>query len=503
MATMSKAHKNHNEAEGCCSHDHQHHDENDGHNHDHGDTSAIKTYLPAIFSLLLLLAAIALDYFKVAFFSGYIRTGWYLIAYLPVAFPVIKMAVQTILIGDIFTEFLLMVLATVGALALGEYPEAVAVMLFYTVGELFQEAAVAGAKRNIKKLLDVRPAVTNVLRNGNFQSVSPETVEIGETIQLKVGEKAALDGILLDDISSFNTAALTGESRPRTFRKNEHVLAGMLNLDQVVTLKVLKRFEDSALSRILEMVQSATSRKAKTELFIRKFAKIYTPIVFFFAVALVVIPYFVVADYHFNTWLYRALVFLVISCPCALVISIPLGYFGGIGAASAHGILFKGSNFLDVITQLNTVVMDKTGTLTHGVFNVVKIKSEIEEDRFMSYLASIESQSTHPIAKAIINYHGNKKLNKVTDAKEIAGHGLTATIDGKKVLAGNVKLLKKMNISYPLALDDEVETLVLLAIADKFTGYVVIADEVKTGAEKAINRRIKGKWNNCSHVKWR
>ncbi|RZJ65155.1 MAG: cadmium-translocating P-type ATPase, partial [Flavobacterium sp.] len=330
------------------------------------------------------------------------------------------------------------------------------------------------------------PDTANVFRNERFETVKPETVEIGEIIQLKAGEKAPLDGELVNDAASFNTAALTGESTPRTIRKGEAVLAGMLNLEQVITLKVTKKFADSALSRILEMVQSATSRKAKTELFIRKFAKIYTPIVFFLAVALVVLPYFIVADYQFQTWLYRALVFLVISCPCALVISIPLGYFGGIGAASAHGILFKGSSFLDVITKINTVVMDKTGTLTHGVFKVKEVKSEIDEAQFFSFLTSIESKSTHPIAKAIVSHYGDKKLLEVSDVKEIAGHGLTAVVEGKAIIAGNTKLLKKLNIEYPKELDEQVETIVLLAVDNQFAGYVIIADEVKADAKQAV-----------------
>jgi Cd2+/Zn2+-exporting ATPase len=359
-------------------------------------------------------------------------------------------------------------------------------MLFYTIGELFQGAAVNKAKSNIKALLDVRPDTASVFRNDKYEIVKPETVEIGEIIQLKVGEKAPLDGELINESASFNTAALTGESTPKILTIGETVLAGMLNIDKVITLKVSKNFEDSALSRILEMVQTATSRKAKTELFIRKFAKIYTPIVFFLAVALTVIPYFIVADYQFNTWLYRALVFLVISCPCALVISIPLGYFGGIGAASTNGILFKGSNFLDVITQVNTVVMDKTGTLTQGVFKVKELKTEIQEADFMSFLASIENQSTHPIAKAIVSYYGDKKLKKLSNVEEIAGHGLTATIDEKKVSAGNTKLFRKFKIAYPQEIDKQVETIVLLAIDQKYVGYVTIADEVKTDAKAAI-----------------
>ncbi|MFI5453723.1 heavy metal translocating P-type ATPase [Pedobacter sp. UC225_61] len=485
-------HLHNKQTDACCSHDHgHHHEDGDEHDHDHGDASSFKTYLPAIFSLALLIVAIAFDYFKVDFFTNYIRIAWYIVAYIPVSYPVIKEAVQTILSGEVFTEFLLMALATIGALALGEYPEAVAVMLFYTVGELFQGAAVAGAKKNIKALLDVRPDTANVFRNEKFESVKPETVAIGETIQLKAGEKAPLDGELISDSSSFNTAALTGESTPKTFRKGETVLAGMLNLDQVITLKVTKKFADSALSRILEMVQSATSRKAKTELFIRKFAKIYTPIVFFLALALVVLPYFIVSDYQFQTWLYRALVFLVISCPCALVISIPLGYFGGIGAASANGILFKGSNFLDVITQINTVVLDKTGTLTHGVFKVSAIKAEIDEAKFMTLLASIESQSTHPIAKAIVAHHGDKKLLKVNDVKEISGHGLTAEIENQKIVAGNTKLFKKFKLKYPADVDEEVETIVLLAVDDTYAGYVTITDELKSDAKQAIQELHK------------
>lgn len=482
---MKKEINQHNlQDDGCCSQNHSHHHNED--DQDHGDSSALKIYFSVIFSLVLLLIGIALDYFKVDFFSNYIRISWYLLAYLPVSLPVIKEAFNLIVKGEIFTEFLLMVLATIGALALGEYPEAVAVMLFYTIGELFQGAAVNKAKSNIKALLDVRPDTASVFRNDKYEIVKPETVEIGEIIQLKVGEKAPLDGELINESASFNTAALTGESTPKILTIGETVLAGMLNIDKVITLKVSKNFEDSALSRILEMVQTATSRKAKTELFIRKFAKIYTPIVFFLAVALTVIPYFIVADYQFNTWLYRALVFLVISCPCALVISIPLGYFGGIGAASTNGILFKGSNFLDVITQVNTVVMDKTGTLTQGVFKVKELKTEIQEADFMSFLASIENQSTHPIAKAIVSYYGDKKLKKLSNVEEIAGHGLTATIDEKKVSAGNTKLFRKFNIAYPQEIDKQVETIVLLAIDQKYVGYVTIADEVKTDAKAAI-----------------
>ncbi len=449
-------------------------------------TSAWKVYLPAIASFLLLAVGIALDQLSLSYFEGWLRFAWYLIAYLPVALPVIKEAFATITKGEIFTEFLLMALATMGAFVLGEYPEAVAVMLFYSVGELFQNAAVNKAKRNIKALLDVRPDVATLIKDGATVEIDPASVAIGEEIQVKVGEKVSLDGVLLNETASFNTAALTGESKPKTIRKGEVILAGMLNLEGVASIKTTKKFEDSALSRILEMVQNATTKKAKTELLIRRFAKIYTPIVFFLAVALTFIPYFFVEDYVFQTWLYRALVFLVISCPCALVISIPLGYFGGIGAASTNGILFKGSNYLDLITKVNTVVMDKTGTLTQGVFKVQEVGAEIPEQDFFNYLASIESQSTHPIARAVVAHNKHQKILDVNNVKEIAGHGLQATVGGKQVLAGNGKLLKMFNISYPTVVDDKVETVVLMAVDGKYAGFVTIADELKADAKEAI-----------------
>jgi Cd2+/Zn2+-exporting ATPase len=489
---MSKS--NPHQEEGCCSHNHSHshkEHEHDGHNHSHGDTSSLKTYLPAILSFVFLILGIAFDMLKVDFFKGYTRIVWYLIAYVPVSYPVIKETFNTIVKGQIFTEFLLMALATIGALALGEYPEAVAVMLFYTLGELFQERAVNQAKKNIKALLDVRPDSATLIKDGKTEVVKPELVAIGDVIELKAGEKSALDGELLSDEASFNTSALTGESKPKTFRKGETVLAGMLNLDKVIQLNVTKKFADSALSKILALVQNASSRKAKTELLIRKFAKVYTPIVFFLAVALVLLPMLFVADYQFKTWLYRALVFLVISCPCALVISIPLGYFGGIGAGSANGILFKGSSFLDVITKLNTVVLDKTGTLTHGVFKVKEIKSEIEEGQFLKYLASLEKQSTHPIAKAIVAHYGEKTLIDVKAVKEISGYGLAGEIEDKVLLAGNTKLLKQQQIKYPTGVDDLVETTVLLAINGKYVGYATIADEIKEDAKFAIEQLHK------------
>lgn len=486
---------NHDQEDSCCStkahskpeHKHSH---EDGDDHDHGgDPSAFKTYLPALVTLIMLLTGIVFDHIlKVDAFT-IIRPYWYIVAYLPVGIPVLKEVWETFKAGDFFTEFSLMSIATIGAFAIGEYPEGVTVMLFYTFGELFQMAAVNRAKRNISALLDVRADIAHVLRNGNYESIHPEKVVIGETIQIKAGEKIPLDGEMQSEKSSFNTAALTGESSPRTIIKGESVLAGMLNLDQVIEIKVTKVFADSALSRILEMVQNATTRKAKTELFIRKFAKVYTPIVFFLALALVLVPILILGnDYHFQTWLYRSLVFLVISCPCALVISIPLGYFGGIGAASAQGILFKGSNFLDLITKLNTVVMDKTGTLTKGVFNVQKIESNVEEDEFISLLAALEAKSTHPIAKAIVKYAGERIVYQAENVEEISGMGLKGVVNGQELLAGNIKLLIKFNIDFDPEINNLVESIVVLAIDGKYAGYVLIADEIKDDAAAAIKQ---------------
>ncbi|MCX2431144.1 heavy metal translocating P-type ATPase [Pedobacter sp. GR22-10] len=489
----------HDHEDSCCSskakskprHDHDHLPE-DGDDHDHnhgGDASAFKTYLPAIVTLVMLLSGIAFDnLFKVEAFQ-IIRPYWYIVAYLPVGIPVLREVWETFKAGDFFTEFSLMSIATIGAFAIGEYPEGVTVMLFYTIGELFQMAAVNRAKRNISALLDVRADIAHVFRNGKYESIDPEKVLVGETIQIKAGEKIPLDGKMLTEKSSFNTAALTGESKPKTIYKGESVLAGMLNLDMVIEITVTKIFADSALSRILEMVQNATARKAKTELFIRKFAKVYTPIVFFLALALVLIPILILGnEYHFQTWLYRALVFLVISCPCALVISIPLGYFGGIGAASSHGILFKGSNFLDLITKLNTVVMDKTGTLTKGIFQVQKIKSSLAEEDFLSYLVALEAKSTHPIAKAIVAYAGAKEIRPAESIEEIAGMGLKGRVNGSEVLAGNVRLLEKYHIAFDLEIKAIEESIVLMAIDGKYAGYVVIADEIKEDAAEAIKQ---------------
>lgn len=391
--------------------------------------------------------------------------------------------------GDFFNEFVLMSVATIGAFIIGSYEEGVAVMVFYQIGEWFQGSAVKKAKGSIKALLDIRPDAVTVFRNGKSEVIHPSDVELGESIHIKPGEKVALDGLLISDKASFNTAALTGESRPDTIYKGEDVLAGMINLNTSSEVEVKALFKDSKLSKILEMVQDATSRKSQTQLFISRFAKVYTPIVFFLAVALVIIPYFFVKDYVFQEWFYRSLVFLVISCPCALVISIPLGYFGGIGLASKNGILFKGGNFLDVMAEVRTVVMDKTGTLTKGVFKVKEVVSVgIDKDSLLKIAAAIEGHSTHPIGKAVIEYaqEGYDELQAL-NVEEIAGHGLKGLVDGKEVLAGNAKLLKKFKIPYPNEIEQIVDTIVVLSIDNMYAGYITIADEIKEDAQKAIN----------------
>jgi Zn2+/Cd2+-exporting ATPase len=484
--------------EECCStkpkkqtpHNHE------GHSHDHshetGDKSTLHMFLPAIASLVLLLIGIALDnYIKPDWFTGWIRLVWYLIAYIPVGLPVLKEAYESIINGDIFSEFFLMGIATVGAFAIGEYPEGVAVMLFYSVGEVFQAMAVTKAKSNIKSLLDQRPDEVTVVKDGKPQTIKAENVNIGEIIQLKSGEKLGLDGELLSETASFNTAALTGESKPDTKTKGETVLAGMINLNTVSQVKVTTAYKDSKLSKILELVQNATAQKAPTELFIRKFAKIYTPIVVFLAIGITLLPYFFVEDYEFKDWLYRALIFLVISCPCALVISIPLGYFGGIGAGSRNGILFKGSNFLDVLANVQNVVMDKTGTMTEGVFKVQEINfnNEFNKDEILKFVNDLESISSHPVATAIHDYVGeiDHSIN-LENVEEIAGHGLRATINGKEILVGNFKLMEKFNINYDIKAKNLVYTLIAVAYDKKFVGYITIADTIKPDAQMAINK---------------
>jgi Cd2+/Zn2+-exporting ATPase len=485
--------------EECCNtnpkkqHDHS---GNDGHVHEHshdaGDKTIFQMFLPAIISFSLLLIGIAFDHFiENNWFNGWIRLVWYLIAYLPVGIPVLKEAYESIVQGDVFSEFFLMGIATIGAFGIGEYPEGVAVMLFYSVGEVFQAIAVTRAQANIKSLLDQRPDEVTILKDGKPQVVKSETVNIGEIIQLKSGEKLGLDGELISEKGSFNTSALTGESKPDTKIKGEKVLAGMININTVSQIKVTAAFKDSKLSKILELVQNATSQKAPTELFIRKFAKIYTPIVVFLAIGITFLPYFFVEDYQFKTWLYKALVFLVISCPCALVISIPLGYFGGIGAGSRNGILIKGSNFLDVLATIQNVVMDKTGTMTEGVFKVqeVHFNDGFNKDEILKLINALESQSTHPVATAIYEFVGEVDHSiQLENVEEIAGHGLKAVINGKELLVGNFKMLEKFNIQFDFKPENIVYTLIAVAYDKKFVGHLTIADSIKTDAQLTIDK---------------
>ena len=459
--------------------------------------SIFQEYWKAGLSFILLISGIIMNALDFSFFhKEYVALIWYIVVYLPVGLPVIKEAWESMKEKDYFSEFTLMIVATIGAFYIGEYPEGVAVMLFYTIGELFQDKAVDKAKRNIGALLDVRPEKALVLRDNSLITESPKNVKVGEIIEIKSGERVPLDGVMLGEVAAFNTAALTGESVPRNIREGEEVLAGMIVTDKVIRIKVTRPFDKSALARILELVQNASERKAPAELFIRKFARIYTPIVIGLAVLIVILPFvysFIDTQFAFvfNDWLYRALVFLVISCPCALVVSIPLGYFGGIGAASRLGILFEGGNYLDAITKINTVVFDKTGTLTKGTFEVQECKSAsgISEKELIGMVASVESDSTHPIAKAIVNYAKlqNVELLPVTGTKEFAGFGLEAMINGTPVLVGNCRLLSKFNIEYPAELLQITDTIVVCAIGTDYAGYLLLADTLKDDAKKAID----------------
>jgi len=451
--------------------------------------AAYKQYLPSIISFILLVTGIIADnFFDLEYFTGLVRVVWYGAAYVPVGVPVLRKGILLITKGKVFTEFFLMSVATIGAFFIGEYPEGVAVMLFYTIGELFQDAAVDRAKRSIKALLDIRPKVANVLRDGVLVAVAPDSVVIGEAILIKAGEQVPLDGILLSDSGSFNTSALTGESRPSTMIEGESVLAGMVNTGKVLEISVTKKYEDSSLAKILYLVQEATQKKAPTEQFIRKFAKVYTPIVVYLAIALIFLPYFFAETYVFEDWLYRGMIFLVISCPCAFVISIPLGYFGGIGAASRHGVLFKGSNYLDLITKVDTVVMDKTGTLTEGVFNVQKIDSgSFDEEEFMQMVGALESHSTHPIARAVTLYNTRRHSQySVNSVEEIWGQGLMGNVDGKRVLAGNKQLMERFDIDIENTSERSADTVVYVAIDHEYAGFFTVADEMKSDSIRTV-----------------
>lgn len=447
------------------------------------------TIIKAATGLLLLLAGIIFEKemhntpFHIAeylvFGTGYLIVGW----------KVISTAVRNIIRGKFFDEQFLMTIATLGAFAIDQMPEAVAVMLFYVTGELFQDIAINRSRKSIKALLEIKPEYANLLVDGEATKVSPESVKVDDTIIIKAGEKVPLDGEIINGNSFVDTSALTGESVPRKVKEKDTVLSGMINQTGVLTIKVTKLFSESSVSKILELVENASSKKAETEKFITTFAKYYTPVVVIGALLLAILPPLLVSGQTFGDWIYRALVVLVISCPCALVISIPLGYFGGIGSASRKGILVKGSNFLDALTQVKTVVFDKTGTLTKGEFKVSEVVTSngFSKEEILEYAAYAETNSNHPVAKSISEaFAKDIESKRIKQVEEISGHGIKAVIDGKTVLAGNDKLLHKENIEHPVC---NVEgTVVHVAFDTIYAGYIIISDTLKEDAIEAIEK---------------
>jgi len=423
----------------------------------------------------------------IVFFIAYLLSGW----------NVIVSALKNIIKGQVFNENFLMTIATIGAFVIHEIPEAVAVMLFYVVGELFQDISLNRSRRSIKSLLEIRPDYANLKLNGEIKTVSPEEVKIDDTILVKAGEKIPLDGIVIAGESFVDTSALTGESIPRKITKGESALAGMLNQSGLLTIKVTKRFNESSISKILDLVENASSKKAETEKFITTFAKYYTPIVVIGALLLAIVPPIIFTGESFSDWIYRALVVLVISCPCALVISIPLGYFGGIGGASKKGILIKGSNFLDALTKVKTIVFDKTGTLTKGEFKVSEIIVEngFDKNEILRYAAYAEFNSNHPIAKSILEAF-NEKIDPaiITDHTELSGKGIKAEVNGKNILVGNDRLLHLENIAHSRC--DVEGTVIHVAVDSVYAGYIIISDSLKSGAEETIKSLIEMKINS-------
>ncbi len=451
-----------------------------------------RTIIKAVSAIILLIAGII---FNEKLHDTPFHFAEYLVfvtAYLVVGWNVLTMAGKNIIRGQVFNEHFLMTIATLGAFAIDKMPEAVAVMLFYVVGEFFQDIAVDRSRKSIKSLLEIKPDYANLKLNGGIKKVSPEEVAIGDTIIVKPGEKVPLDGMVIDGSSFVDTSALTGESVPRKIKTNDQVLAGMINQSGLLTVKVRKLFGESSIAKILEMVENATSRKAKTEKFITTFAKYYTPVVVFGALLIAVLPPLLISGATFSEWIFRALVVLVISCPCALVISIPLGYFGGVGGASRKGILVKGSNFLDVLTQVKTVVFDKTGTLTKGEFKVSGISpsNDFDKKTILEYAAYAEYNSNHPIAKSLLeSYNHEFDISRIGKVEELSGHGVRAFIDKKEVFAGNDKLLHKENIAHDKC---NIEgTVVHVAVDRKYAGYIVISDSLKDDAVEAIEQLNK------------
>lgn len=431
---------------------------------------------------------IALQFIPV---KGYVRFGLYMIPYFVIGYDILKKAGKGILNRQIFDENFLMAVATIGAIALGDYKEGTAVMLFYQIGELFQSYAVGKSRRNISDLMDIRPDYANVEKDGELEQVDLDEIEIGTVIVVQPGEKVPIDGVVVEGTSSLNTSALTGESVPREVSVDDEIISGCINMTGLLKIRTTKEFGESTVSKILELVENASSRKSRSENFISKFAKIYTPAVCYGALALAILPPIVRMAFmglapEWGDWVYRALTFLVISCPCALVISIPLSFFAGIGGASREGVLVKGSSFLETLSQTKIVVFDKTGTMTKGVFEVNGIHhSPYKDEELLEYAALAESYSTHPISKSLQRAYGKPiDKNRVSDVEEIGGHGLTAKVDGKVVAAGNAKLMKKLGIEYHDC--SHVGTIVHVAIDGKYAGHILISDVIKEHAAEAI-----------------
>ena len=441
-----------------------------------------KEGIKIVIAFILFMAALVIN-----FPNEWINKSLYIIAYLIVGFEVVLEAIENIFKGKVFDENFLMTIATIGAFAIGEFPEAVAVMLFYQVGELFQSYAVDKSRKSIASLMDIRPDYANVKRNNEISKINPEEVKIGETIIVKPGEKIPLDGKIIKGNSMLDTSALTGESLPKEVKEKDEVLSGCINQNGLLEIEVTKEFGESTVSKILDLVENASSKKSKSENFITKFAKYYTPAVVIIAVFLAVIPTLVIEGAEFTDWLYRALTFLVVSCPCALVISIPLGFFGGIGGASKKGILVKGSNYLEALSNSEIVVFDKTGTLTKGVFEVQKIEPVgISKEQLIKYAAYAESYSNHPISVSIKKAYGKEiDTNLISKTEELSGRGVVAKIEDKEVLAGNEKLMQEKNVKYTKC--NEVGTIVYIAINNELAGYIVISDEIKEDSKKAID----------------
>lgn len=447
-----------------------------------------KETIKIIISFVLFLISLIIH-----FENEWINIGIYIISYLIVGLDIVLKAIKNIFRGEVFDENFLMTIATIGAFIIGEFPEAVAVMLFYQVGELFQSYAVDKSKKSIASLMDIRPDFANIKKDGKVVKVNPEEVNIGDIIIVKPGEKVPLDGTITDGNSMIDTSALTGESVPREVSVGDDILSGCINQNGALEVKVTKKFGESTVSKILDLVENASSKKSKSENFISKFAKYYTPIVVIIAILLAIIPPIIFKETEFTEWLYRALTFLVVSCPCALVVSIPLGFFGGIGGASKLGVLVKGSNYLEALSKTEIVVFDKTGTLTEGVFEVQKVNPiDISKEELIKYAAYAESFSNHPISNSLKKAYRTDIDNKIiTETHEISGLGVNAIVEGKNVLVGNEKLMKEKDIKY--AKCDELGTILYVAIDNKFVGTITIADKIKTDAKDAI---VKLKQNN-------